>query len=220
MVLGIHTESRSLNVLWPFVLVPIVRATERLGWRARSYWAIAAVGVATSKIWFLYYETPPPLSDVIYLASHGPWMSTAAWAVQGAVCLVIAVVFWYTLLDGRLTVARFAAHSRLDRRRLLTTAGVALLVPAVMTAGVVAVTDRDAAKAAKAARDATVSGAPVASAPPARRRPRTRRTRQLAARRRLECQRRERRRRTHARRPQCSRRRTGLWPGCRRVMLA
>jgi hypothetical protein len=107
--LGLNSESRQAMLGYPFLVAVTVVALGRRPWPASANWLVAAIGLLASKIWM-----PMPLVDgpttgatVVqypmqwYFLSHGPWMSVANFALQGAVVALLTLATWLLLPGAR-----------------------------------------------------------------------------------------------------------------------
>jgi hypothetical protein len=104
LVLSLNSQSRYVLTVWILLVPFIVKATEPLGWGLRQYGLIAGLAVLGSKVWMTMNTGPfrgnlLEFPDQYMFMSHGPWISTDMYFVQGIAFLaaagfIYAVCFW------------------------------------------------------------------------------------------------------------------------------
>ncbi len=95
VLLALCSEERGVMNLYPFLVTFVLAAMEEARWPRAAYWLLGGLTVVSSKLW-LPINSGPFTADPAtnpgqkYFLTHGPWMGTAAYLLQGAV--VVACV--------------------------------------------------------------------------------------------------------------------------------
>jgi hypothetical protein len=95
LLLGLNSQSRYLLNVFVMVIPFAVKAADELTWQPRTYALFAGLGVLFSKCWLpmnggnQYHGRFLEFPDQLLFMTHGPWVSTVMYAVQGAIILVV-----------------------------------------------------------------------------------------------------------------------------------
>jgi hypothetical protein len=106
VLLGLCSEERGVMNLYPMLVPFVLLAMQEARWPRASYWLLGVMTVVSSKLWLPInsgpYTTSEPntFAGPKYFLTHGPWMNTPAYLVQGAVIIACAAAL-YLLVRGR-----------------------------------------------------------------------------------------------------------------------
>lgn len=97
VLLGLNSETRVLTTPFPIVVLLVVIVLERLAPPVSFAWITLGIALAWSRVWLSMGAEVPwsreTYPDLLYWIHQGPWMTTPAYLVQGA--LVAAMIAWF-----------------------------------------------------------------------------------------------------------------------------
>jgi hypothetical protein len=99
LLLSLNSQSRYFINIFVMVIPFVVKATDGLGWGRVQCGLTAGLGLLFSKCW-LPMNTAPysgrllEFPDQLMFMTHGPWISTATYVVQGLVILATAYLLY------------------------------------------------------------------------------------------------------------------------------
>lgn len=97
LLLSLNSQSRYFLNIFVMVVPFLVKATEPLRWRPWQYVLLAGLCLFCSKCWLIINVEPftgklLEFPDQYMFMSHGPWIATSMYLVQGVVALVLGYV--------------------------------------------------------------------------------------------------------------------------------
>jgi hypothetical protein len=111
VLLGLCSEERGVMNLYPMLVPFVLLAMQEARWPRASYWLLGVLTVISSKLWLpinvgpFTTSEPETYAGPKYFLTHGPWMGTAAYLVQGAIVIACAAAL-YLIVRRRPTADR------------------------------------------------------------------------------------------------------------------
>jgi hypothetical protein len=99
VLVALCSEQRGVMNLYPMLVPFVVAAMDEARWPRAAYWLLGVLTVLSSKIW-LPINSGPFTADPAtnpgqkYFLTHGPWMATPAYLLQGTAVLACAAALF------------------------------------------------------------------------------------------------------------------------------
>jgi hypothetical protein len=106
VLLGLCSEERGAMNLYPMLVPFVLLAMQGARWPRASYWLLGVLTVVSSKLWLPINSGPFTTSDPEtyagpkYFVTHGPWIGTPAYLLQGAAVIACAVALYLVVRRG------------------------------------------------------------------------------------------------------------------------
>jgi hypothetical protein len=99
VLVALCSEERGVMNLYPMLVPFVIAAMDEARWPRAAYWLLGGLTLVSSKIWLPINSGPftaDPATDPgqKYFLTHGPWMATPAYLIQGAAVLAWAVALF------------------------------------------------------------------------------------------------------------------------------
>jgi hypothetical protein len=99
VLVALCSEERGVMNLYPMLVPFVIAAMDEARWPRAAYWLLGVLTVVSSKIW-LPINSGPFTADPAtnpgqkYFLTHGPWMATPAYLLQGAAVVACALALF------------------------------------------------------------------------------------------------------------------------------
>jgi hypothetical protein len=100
LLISLNSQSRFWINIFPMMVPFVVKALDDRPWRFREVALLAGSSFLLSKAWYTINTGPfrgqlLEFPDQGFFMAHGPWISTAMYALQGGIFLVVAVALYF-----------------------------------------------------------------------------------------------------------------------------
>ncbi len=98
IVMAINSETRQLLPMYPFLVLPLAMASEKVRFTRRVAIVTVCMALVASKVWMWIPDIGPDVSQQWpaqgYFMNQGPWMSHASYTLHLTAALAITAVVW------------------------------------------------------------------------------------------------------------------------------
>ncbi|MFL5327671.1 MAG: hypothetical protein ACJ8C4_02045 [Gemmataceae bacterium] len=106
LVLTLNSQSRYVINIFVMVIPFVAKATDTLRWRAPQIGLLAGLSLLASKVWLTTNVAPftgklLEFPDQLLFMTHGPWISTEMYLLQGAVMMGSGYAIWRVCLQSK-----------------------------------------------------------------------------------------------------------------------